>query len=71
MACKAFDAGGLEACIWIPCPCKGGCTGYLKTDGRNVQNTLTFLECTVCHCTYVAGDILGDNGKDGADGTDG
>lgn len=26
-------------------------------DGRNVAETLTFLECDTCHCTYTARDF--------------
>lgn len=46
-----FDQG-----LPVRCPCVGDCTGVLRSDGRNVDNTLTFVECDVCHCTYVAED---------------
>lgn len=36
----------------IECEC-GGCTGTLEVDGHNMDNTLAFLLCTVCGCTYT------------------
>lgn len=56
MPCSA-DPNVMENCTAVPCPCEGGCTGHLRADGRNVLDSLTFLECDVCHCGYVAEDF--------------
>lgn len=37
------------------CACTG-CFGVLRSNGRNIKNTLTFLNCDVCKCTYAAQD---------------
>lgn len=48
---------GLQNPVSVKCPC--GCKGgILKSDGRNVQDNLTFLMCSVCKCTYVADDNI-------------
>jgi len=53
MPCAREDA--IEPCPRVACPCPG-CDGTLRADGRNVQDTLTFLQCDACGCTYVAED---------------
>jgi hypothetical protein len=42
----------------IACP-EAACVGTLRSGGRNVPNTLTFLICDVCACAYVAEDRPG------------
>lgn len=50
------NANPFEPATFVRCPCEGGCAGTLKSDGRNVLNTNTLLECDVCSCGYVAED---------------
>lgn len=38
----------------VRCPCQ--CGGFLESDGRNKQDTLSFLICSRCRCCYVARD---------------
>lgn len=52
-----------ENCLPIKCPCPGGCEGTLKSDGRNVQDDLTFLQCDTCGCAYVAEDFPKKEGE--------
>lgn len=40
----------------VACPC--ACGGTLRSDGRNKGETLTFLQCDGCACTYVADDMV-------------
>lgn len=41
----------------VKCPC--GCKdGVLQTDGKNTQDTLTFLICSSCQCCYIAENRL-------------
>lgn len=54
MPCSSDN--GFTDCPSVPCPCQG-CEGTLLSDGRNVANNLTFLECDTCHCTYTARDF--------------
>lgn len=54
MPCK-FDSW--DVCRPVPCPCEGGCKGVLKSEGRNIADTLTFLQCDTCGCTHVAYDF--------------
>ncbi len=44
---------GRRLAVWCPCV---RCTGILRSDGRNGDGTLTFLQCDACGCTYVAED---------------
>ncbi len=53
MPCE--PSGGIENCLQVQCPCKPDCTGLLDFAGPNLQRTLVFLECSVCHCAYIAG----------------
>lgn len=46
--------GGLNNTLAVPCPCE--CGGTLRSDGRNKQETLTFLLCPTCGCTHHADD---------------
>lgn len=54
MPCTREDV--IANCETVPCPCPGPCDGTLRSDGRNVQDDLTFLQCDRCGCTYVAED---------------
>lgn len=43
--------------VFVRCPCPGPCEGTLMSDGRSVQDNLTFLQCDKCGCAYVAEDF--------------
>lgn len=43
-----------DPCPAVKCPCPGDCPGTLKSDGQNIDHTLTFLQCDKCVCSYVA-----------------
>ncbi len=43
-----------DNCQEIKCPCN--CGGVLMSDGRNIHNNHTFLECNKCKCSYIAKD---------------
>lgn len=46
----------LTDCLPVPCPCLS-CEGRLLSDGRNVLDDMTFLECNSCCCSYAAEDV--------------
>ncbi len=45
------------------CSCDG-CSGHLLSDGRDVDDGLTFLECSECCCLYAAPDLRRAKGKE-------
>lgn len=53
---QQFYVTPFDSPLVVKCPCPGSCSGYLVSDGRNSNNTLTFLICSVCKCTYQAPD---------------
>jgi len=53
MPCSSHEYDNPRA---VACPCDG-CDGTLMSDGRNVADTRTFLQCSSCGCAYVADDF--------------